>query len=352
MTDFIAGWMGGLSVLLVGHPFDTIKVWQQSTNAGSVSSVSSLARTNGFKAAMEMYHAEGTRAFYKGICAPMCAVGLANGALFGTYSSIVNIMIRNGSSGFYYNDDDHIVVRYAQTPDHNSNVTSGEKRYNIRDIMVNSSSDRYPKQDLSEHLRTGGGLSDFENFIASTGAGVAYATIMNPFEVVKIRRQTERLFPHRRYLGTVHCARRLYEKGGIKSFFNGYTATLIRDIPGTGVYLFSYSTFIRLIGGEKNHDVPRILLAGGCAGVTQWILIFPLDTIKTKIQIAKEGEYMGWTRCARRLYNHRGFIGLYRGMAPALVRAFAANGAAFVGVEATLKFFRNAGIEDGDVWQS
>ncbi|ORC88308.1 mitochondrial carrier protein [Trypanosoma theileri] len=350
MTDFIAGWMGGLSVLLVGHPFDTIKVWQQSINAGSVSGSSSLVRNNSIKAAMEMYRAEGIGAFYKGICAPMCAVGLANGALFGTYSSIVNIMIRNGSSSYYYNDDHHILVKYSQTHDHS--ITDSEKKYHRRNSMGNSS-DGYQKQDLSEHLRTGGQLTAFENFIASTGAGIAYATIMNPFEVVKIRRQTERLFPHRRYLGTVHCARQLYAKGGIKSFFKGYTATLIRDIPGTGVYLYSYSTFIRLFGGEKkNPNVPRILLAGGCAGVTQWILIFPLDTIKTKIQISKEGEYVGWTRCARKLYNHRGFIGLYRGVAPALVRAFAANGAAFVGVEATLEFFRSAGMEDGDVWQS
>ncbi|RNF21168.1 mitochondrial carrier protein [Trypanosoma conorhini] len=332
MTDFIAGWMGGVSVLLVGHPFDTIKVWQQSRSALSVSSLTTAPRESSFAAAMELYHTKGVRAFYKGLCAPMCAVGFANSALFGTYGVIVNFFARNEASQFYYNDERHFAVSYPHRHTNEGNVAG----------------QTYQKQDLSEHFRTGGGLSAFENFMASTGGGVAHATIMTPFELVKIRLQTEHLFPHRQYLGTVHCARRLYENGGIKCFFKGYSATLIRDIPGAGVYLFSYSSLIQFLGSEKNYSVPHILLAGGCAGMAQWIVVFPLDTVKTRIQVAKKGEVLGWTRCARWLYNTHGFAGLYRGMAPALVRAFAANGAAFMGVEATLQFFRTAGLEGVD----
>ncbi|EKG04801.1 mitochondrial carrier protein, putative [Trypanosoma cruzi] len=336
MTDFLAGWMGGIAVLLVGHPFDTIKVWQQSRHAVDVALSIPAPRGSSFTAAMELYRSNGVHAFYKGLCAPMCAVGFANSALFGTYGVIVNFFIRNESSQYYYDDDHHVTVMYTSRQT-NGNHTSGNT---------------YQKQDLSEHFRTGGGLSAFENFIASTGGGVAHATIMNPFELVKIRLQTEHLFPHRRYLGTVHCVRRLYENGGIKYFFKGFSATLIRDIPGAGVYLFSYSSLIQLLGREKNYSIPHILIAGGCAGLAQWIVIFPLDTIKTRMQVAKQGEMLGWTRCARQLYKIHGFTGLYRGMAPALVRAFAANGAAFAGVEATLQFFRTTGLEDIEVCDS
>ncbi|KEG15399.1 mitochondrial carrier protein [Trypanosoma grayi] len=326
--------MGGIAVLLVGHPFDTIKVWQQSVSAPRVLASVTPATESSCRAAMELYHKEGFRAFYKGVCAPMCAVGFANGALFGIYSTIVNFFIHSQSSLFYYEDDDQATFQY----------TDGSE-YGRRGMVESNATETYQKQDLSEHFRTGGGLSAFENFIASSGGGMAYATVMNPFEVVKIHRQTEHLFPNRRSFGTVHCARRLYASGGLKVFFKGYSATLIRDIPGAGVYLCTYSAFIQMIGGEKNYSVPRILLAGGCSGVAQWIVIFPLDTIKTRIQVAKEGEPLVWTRCARRLYSRRGFAGLYCGIAPALVRAFAANGAAFVGVEATLEFFRTTGME-------
>ncbi|RNF06240.1 mitochondrial carrier protein [Trypanosoma rangeli] len=336
MTDFVAGWMGGVSVLLVGHPFDTIKVWQQSRNTLGLTSFTTAPGEKSLAAVMELYHTKGVRAFYKGLCAPMCAVGFANSALFGTYGLIVNFFVCNEASQFYYNDERHVAVKYA-------NRHANEEK---------ASGHTYQKQNLSAHFRTGGGLSAFENFVASTGGGVAYSTIMNPFELVKIRLQTEHLFPHRQYLGTLHCARRLYEHGGIKYFFKGYSATLIRDIPGAGVYLFSYSSLIQLLGKERNYSIPHILLAGGCAGMAQWIVIFPLDTIKTRIQVAKKGEMLGWTRCARQLYNAHGFTGLYRGMAPALVRAFAANGAAFVGVEGTLQFFRTAGLEDVDIASS
>ena len=32
--DFIAGWIGGSAGIAVGHPFDTLKVRQQSPNGG------------------------------------------------------------------------------------------------------------------------------------------------------------------------------------------------------------------------------------------------------------------------------------------------------------------------------
>ena len=36
MTEFVAGWIGGCSGLLLGHPFDTLKVRQQALNHTSI----------------------------------------------------------------------------------------------------------------------------------------------------------------------------------------------------------------------------------------------------------------------------------------------------------------------------
>ena len=37
MSEFISGWVGGCCGLLIGHPFDTLKVRQQALNQSSIS---------------------------------------------------------------------------------------------------------------------------------------------------------------------------------------------------------------------------------------------------------------------------------------------------------------------------
>ena len=36
MSEFVAGWVGGCCGILLGHPFDTLKVRQQALNQTSV----------------------------------------------------------------------------------------------------------------------------------------------------------------------------------------------------------------------------------------------------------------------------------------------------------------------------
>ena len=36
MSEFLAGWIGGCCGILIGHPFDTLKVRQQALNHNSI----------------------------------------------------------------------------------------------------------------------------------------------------------------------------------------------------------------------------------------------------------------------------------------------------------------------------
>ena len=61
-----------------------------------------------------------------------------------------------------------------------------------------------------------------------------------------------------------------------------------------------------------------------------WLLILPIDTVKTLVQgntYGSIGEAISGTM------KTQGFGGFYRGLGPALLRAFPANAAFFVGVE-------------------
>ena len=90
----------------------------------------------------------------------------------------------------------------------------------------------------------------------------------------------------------------------------------------------------------------KLLLSGGLAGVVSWILIFPLDVIKTRVQtqgtssmaaeqesllpkqgklIVGEGVRPGALETARLLYDEGGCKSFYRGLGFCLVGGFIVN---------------------------
>jgi solute carrier family 25 carnitine/acylcarnitine transporter 20/29 len=77
--------------------------------------------------------------------------------------------------------------------------------------------------------------------------------------------------------------------------------------------------------GSTDLSVPAVIAAGASAGVAMWSIALPADTIKSKLQSAKEGTYKGVGDCVRRTYAEGGWKGFYHGFGPAMARAVPAN---------------------------
>ena len=75
------------------------------------------------------------------------------------------------------------------------------------------------------------------------------------------------------------------------------------------------------------------MLCGGVAGLCFWTCIFPMDVIKSRIQV--RGEAGGLVAVARQTVGREGVRALYRGITPALIRTFPANAALFTAYEWT-----------------
>jgi hypothetical protein len=67
---------------------------------------------------------------------------------------------------------------------------------------------------------------------------------------------------------------------------------------------------------------------GGLAGQVSWIVTYPLDAVKTKIQISDNPQRM--RDVFRGVWREGGVRGFYRGLEAAVVRAFPANAALFL----------------------
>jgi len=289
LKSFLCGGVGGICLVLVGHPMDTIKVLIQTMEvvpgkppqyAGMVDCASQILKT------------EGARGFYKGMAAPLAGVAPMYALCFTGY----------GFGKQIFCDDDAF-------------------------------------DQLKLHQ------------IGLAGATSAFLTtpILGPGERVKtvLQVQGSPTYTGVRYNGYRELLVGLYKEGGVMSICRGSKITFARDAVGAGFNFACYEFMKKMFTreGEKGPGVLGTIAAGGLAGCANWTSNLPLDTVKSKIQIAPEGRYSGVVQVAKEIMAKEGPRGFYKGLAPVIVRAFPANAACFLGFETASKILSRFGLE-------
>lgn len=287
VKSFLSGGFGGISCVLVGHPFDLTKTRLQTAAPGTYTGAVDVVR--------KTIAQDGIRGMYRGITPPLFGVTPIFAISFWGYDLGKRLV-------------------YSFTPN-----------------------------------RTSQSLSIGELAIAGGFSAIPATLVAAPAERVKVLLQVQGQGGSAAYSGPVDVVRKLYAEGGFKSLFRGTFATLARDGPGSAIYFATYELLKKrlsaapaiLPSGEKAPapplSLPAVMLAGGSAGVAMWALAIPPDTIKSRLQSAPHGTYTGFMDCARKLIAADGVTALWKGFGPAMARAFPANAATFVGVELSLK---------------
>ena len=136
------------------------------------------------------------------------------------------------------------------------------------------------------------------------------------------------------------CATKVYQEGGIRSLYRGTLLTLLRDVPGSMAWFGTYEVVKKELMRMQGIDPATgtlsplaVLAAGGFAGMACWSIAIPPDVLKSRYQTAPEGRYGGLLDVYRHLIKEEGFGALFKGMRPAMIRAFPANAACFLGME-------------------
>ncbi|KAF9114654.1 carnitine transporter [Mortierella sp. AM989] len=172
-------------------------------------------------------------------------------------------------------------------------------------------------------------------------SAVPMTLLMAPSERVKIILQTQGSGANKLYNGPIDVVRALYKEGGMASIFRGSGATLLRDGPGSAAYFVAYELVKKALippGGKASDLNPlSVLFAGGMAGVAMWTIAIPPDVLKSRLQSAPAGTYKGTADVLRILLKNEGPQALFKGLGPAMLRAFPANAACFLGVEYSLR---------------
>ncbi|KZF25040.1 mitochondrial carrier [Xylona heveae TC161] len=303
-----AGGVGGVCAVVVGHPFDLVKVRLQTAEKGVYSGTMDVVR--------KTFAREGIRrGLYAGVSAPL--VGVTPMCKLSSYS-------RPFVSPLLFTD-----------PTSFKTVAVSFWGYDVGKGLVRQVSAVHDDK-----------LSIAQTSAAGFFSAIPQTAITAPFERVKVLLQIQgqkQLAPGEKpkYANGFDVVRQLYRTGGIRSVFRGSAMTLARDGPGSAAYFATYEYIKRKLtpaGSEGQLSLTAIMTAGGAAGVAMWIPVFPVDTVKSRLQSAEGNPTIAGT--IRELFARGGVRAFFPGLAPALARAVPANAATFLGVELAHKAMR------------
>jgi solute carrier family 25 (mitochondrial carnitine/acylcarnitine transporter), member 20/29 len=175
-------------------------------------------------------------------------------------------------------------------------------------------------------------LSTAQISFAGFFSAIPMTLITAPFERVKVLLQIQGQTAEKKYSSSLDVVRQLYKEGGIRSVFRGSTATLARDGPGSAAYFATYEILKKRLTPEgEQMSMPAVMAAGGAAGMAMWLLVFPVDTVKSRLQSAEGRPTIGGV--VREIYGRGGYKAFFPGLGPALLRSVPANSMCFLGVE-------------------
>ncbi|KIP01222.1 hypothetical protein PHLGIDRAFT_131326 [Phlebiopsis gigantea 11061_1 CR5-6] len=287
--DLFAGSVAGVAALTVGFPFDTVKVrLQNPVIASRYSSV--------WHAFSTIVKEERVRGLYRGILSPLFTVAPLNGVVFASYRFLLKIQL------------DHADV----------------------------------KPSLSQVT------------LAGIGCGVLASVVTSPTELIKIQQQSV-IVPASRHAPTVkEVALDIYRRQGLRGIFRGLGPTALRE-TGFGAYFGVYEGTLMLLQArhrgearadkhsseavvsKQRHSYPALLLAGGLAGLASWLVTFPFDVIKTRVQstlsTAPDNPYRNMLSTIVNSYRQEGLGVFFHGLKPTLIRAVPVNMVTFATFE-------------------
>ncbi|KAG5927415.1 hypothetical protein E4U42_002287 [Claviceps africana] len=306
---FVSGIFSGLAKLIVGHPFDTIKVRLQTTNKGHF--------TGPLACVTQTLKNEGIRGLYKGATPPLVGWMFMDSIMLGSLSVYRRLVAQ------------HVFHAPIWTP----GIGDGTAGLGFEALFASSSPPTY--------------LPPLGHGIAGIFAGITVSVVATPIEHIKARLQIQYAADksHRRYSGPLDCLRKIYTHHGLRGVYHGLGATMIFR----SLFLFwwgSYDVLSRWMRNRTKMSAPAInFWAGGLSAQVFWLASYPSDLVKQRIMTDPLGGALGdgrrrfprWRDAAAAVWNESGWRGYWRGFLPCFLRAFPANAMALLAFEGVMR---------------
>ncbi|XP_054891551.1 mitochondrial glycine transporter A-like [Poeciliopsis prolifica] len=168
------------------------------------------------------------------------------------------------------------------------------------------------KQHFFQDSRPGAAQAVMLGGGARTVAGV----VMLPITVIKTRFESGRYS----YVSVSGALRSVCRSEGPSALFSGLMATLLRDVPFSGIYVMFYSQAKASLPQEISSSPSAPVANFSCgvlAGVLASLVTQPADVVKTQVQVNPQ---LRTTEAVRYIYTAHGLEGFFRGAVPRCLR--------------------------------
>jgi len=214
---------------------------------------------------------------------------------------------------------------------------------------------------------------DIPRWVSLSSGGLARllaVTLVSPLELIRTKMQSQKM----PWSDVYKCLKDLVKAQGVRGLWNGYTATLLRDVPFSALYwpLYEQSKETLNLYTSSRDSLLVTFGSGAIAGSVASTVTLPFDVIKTLKQIEMgEKDIMGVkpgrTRTyqgtgikgvssltgrsrtnltiAKELINEQGVKGLFSGLIPRLLKVAPACAIMISSYEFCKGFFRQQNSE-------
>jgi ornithine carrier protein len=218
----------------------------------------------------------------------------------------------------------------------------------------------------------------YKQCLGGAVSGTFVSFFMTPVELIKCRMQTSNESAPR-FKSTLQCFLHTIRSDGLRGLFRGQVitafglfpiivshcellsqchtqvSTMCREIPGNAVWFGGYEGAVCFLvprGGTKRDVHPAgHAAAGAVGGMCYWLVPFPFDVAKSRIQTGTHGLPPGVTPTVaavlRSIYAEEGLAGLYRGCALTMLRAAPTSATLFAAYEITYRLLDSAPLFSG-----
>lgn len=274
--DFVSSFVGSAACVYTGQPFDTVKVRLQVAREGQYKGA--------FDCAKFVIQNEGALRLFAG----------ASPALFGAVLENATAFATNGA---------------------------------LKRLLGDREKIPFEEKPFYEPYATG----------AFTGFTVAF--VLCPCDMLKCRAQVAKSLGYD--YSIKHIISSVLKERGPLGFYAGMPAQITRDIFFYSSFFGSYEVLCHYMK-KKFPDLPEAMVyfnAGGIAGQIAWACSIVPDSVKSRIQTSQSLLNLpSGKETFKAIVREKGYWGLFSGMEVAIVRAYPANAALFVGYEYTKKF--------------
>lgn len=192
-------------------------------------------------------------------------------------------------------------------------------------------------------------------------AGACQSIICSPMELIKLRLQVQTnptgMFQWtatgnngRVYSSPWDAIRKILKQDRLRGLFKGFELTLVREVPAFAVYFSTYEylgkMYVRNSSHETKDNLPPLVLmmAGGVSGITAWVVSYPVDVVKSRMQV--DGMYGRrtyrsiWRCIVKSSREPEGLMVFWKGLNSTLIRGFVVNAATLPTVSLIIRYWK------------